>query len=178
MNKPNNKRRKQSQEKIEKIFIEKLQTKEINQISITDICKEANLNRSTFYANYIDIYDLANKVGKRLEEEVSSLYQEERETKNNTNNFLKLFNHIKENQIFYRTYFKLELDKYHLIDKYDYNLSNILYQDKHIDYHIEFFKAGLNAIIKKWLYNGCKESPEVINNIIKEEYKNKIIKKP
>ena len=42
-----------------------------------------------------------------------------------------------------------------------------------MDYHIEFFKAGLNAIIKKWLYNGCKEEPEEIDFIIKEEYKTK-----
>lgn len=40
MNTPNNKRRKESQNKIEKIFIELLQTKELNQISVSDICKK------------------------------------------------------------------------------------------------------------------------------------------
>lgn len=48
MNTPNNKRRKNSQEKIERAFVHFLQTKEINEISVTDICKEAKLNRSTF----------------------------------------------------------------------------------------------------------------------------------
>ena len=42
-----------------------------------------------------------------------------------------------------------------------------------IDYHMEFFKAGLNAIIKKWLNNGCKESPKEIESILKSEYSNK-----
>ncbi len=46
---------------------------------------------------------------------------------------------------------------------------------QYIDYHIEFFKAGLNAIVKKWLENGCKENPEEINQILKDEYKNKNI---
>lgn len=46
---------------------------------------------------------------------------------------------------------------------------------QYIDYHIEFFKAGLNAIVRKWLENGCKENPEVINQILKDEYKNKNI---
>ena len=50
-----------------------------------------------------------------------------------------------------------------------------MYNDKFIDYHIEFFKAGLNAIIRKWLEEGCKETPEEIDNIIKDEYKNKNI---
>ena len=47
------------------------------------------------------------------------------------------------------------------------------YDNKHIDYHIEFFKAGFNAIIKKWLNNNCKESPEEIHEILMSEYGNK-----
>ena len=177
MNTPNNKRRKASQEKIEKVFVQLIQTKEISDISVTDICKKTGLNRSTFYANYLDVYDLADKIAEKLEEDVAFLYQEERETKNNSNNFLKILNHIRENQIFYKTYFKLNMDKNTIISQYEYdtNLSKILYDDKFIEYHMEFFKAGFNAIIKKWLDNDCKETPEEIESIIKDEYKNKHI---
>ena len=175
MNTPNNKRKKASQGKIEKVFVNLIQTKEINEISVTDICKIAKLNRSTFYANYIDIYDLADKIADKLENEVSELYQIERETKYNSNNYLKLFKHIKDNQIFYKTYFKLKKDKTFIIKNYDTNLSKDMYDDEFIDYHIEFFKAGLNAIIRKWLEGGCKETPEEINKIIIDEYKNKNI---
>ena len=173
MNTPNNKRRKNSQEKIERAFVHFLQTKEINEISVTNICKEAKLNRSTFYANYLDVYDLAEKIVQKIKNDVFMLYQEERETKNNTNDFLKLFRHIKENQIFYKTYFKLNRDKHFIIQQYDTNLSKLMYEDKFIDYHIEFFMAGLNAIVKKWLNNDCKESPEEIDHILKSEYQSK-----
>ncbi|HIQ94050.1 TPA: TetR/AcrR family transcriptional regulator C-terminal domain-containing protein [Candidatus Ventrenecus stercoripullorum] len=174
MNTPNNKRKRESKQKIEKVFIQLLQTKELNEISVTEICKEAHLNRSTFYANYLDVYDLADKVALDLEQEVFSLYKEERDTKYNSNDFLKLFRHIKENQIFYQTYFKLNKDQnFNGVLLYDTNLSKVFFNDKYVDYHIEFFKAGLNAIIKKWLYNGCKEEPEEIDFIIKEEYKTK-----
>ena len=87
------------------MFVQLVQTKEINQISVTEICKKANINRSTFYANYLDVYDLADKITEQIENEVALLYQDEREKKNNTNDYLKLFYHIKENQIFYKTYF-------------------------------------------------------------------------
>ncbi|MBQ2917435.1 MAG: TetR/AcrR family transcriptional regulator, partial [Clostridia bacterium] len=60
MNTPNNKRKKESQEKIENVFLELIQNREINEISVTDICKNAELNRTTFYSNYLDIYDLAD----------------------------------------------------------------------------------------------------------------------
>lgn len=158
------------------MFVQLVQTKEINQISVTEICKKANINRSTFYANYLDVYDLADKITEQIENEVALLYQDEREKKNNTNDYLKLFYHIKENQIFYKTYFKLNRDKHFIIKEYDTNLSKIMYNDQHIDYHIEFFMAGLNVMIKKWLYHGCEESPEEIDHILKSEYKNKNIK--
>ena len=173
MNTPNNRRRKETRDKISKVFITLLQSKEISEISVTDICKLAKINRSTFYVNYLDIYDLADKIGQDLEQDVFSLYQEERDTNHNSNNFLKLFKHIKDNQLFYKTYFKLKMDQNFITQEYDYNLSKELYDDKYIDYHMEFFKAGLTAIIKKWLLNGCKESPEEIENILKSEYSNK-----
>ena len=47
----------------------------------------------------------------------------------------------------------------------------------HLEYHVTFFKQGLNAIIKRWLYYGCQESPEEINSILEEEYKYKNILK-
>ena len=61
MNVKNNRRRKASQEKIEKAFIELLQTREIKEITVSDIIKITGLNRSTFYANYVDVYDINGK---------------------------------------------------------------------------------------------------------------------
>lgn len=173
MNTPNNKRRKQSQEKIEKAFVELLQTKELNQISVTNICKLTNLNRSTFYANYIDIYDLADKVKEKLESEVNLLYNDEVTNKYNSHNYLKLFYHIKENQLFYKTYFKLGFDNKYTIFKYDTNLSKEFFNDEFIEYHIEFFKNGLNSIIRLWLKNGCRETSEQIDSIIQSEYRHR-----
>ena len=62
MNTKNNQRRKNSITKIENAFMRLLQEKEVHTISITDICKLANVNRTTFYANYLDIYDLVEKI--------------------------------------------------------------------------------------------------------------------
>ena len=109
MNTPNNKRKKESMERIEKVFIELLQTKELNEISVSDICKHAGLNRTTFYANYTDIYGLADAIRDKLENEVSDLYREEVTQGFNSNDYLKLFRHIKDNQIFYNTYFKWDM---------------------------------------------------------------------
>ncbi len=170
MNIKNNRRRKESIEKIEKACIELLQTKELAEISVSDICKICGLNRSTFYANYVDIYDLADKIRVNLEEEVMGLYEAELTQRFNSNDYLKLFYHIRDNQLFYKTYFKLGYDEKHQIKLYDIEQATKDFNNEYIAYHIEFFRSGFNAIVKMWLAGGCKESPEVMEQIIRSEY--------
>ena len=43
---------------IKESLIELLENKKIHQITVTDICKSANINRGTFYTHYKDAYDL------------------------------------------------------------------------------------------------------------------------
>ena len=170
MNVKNNKRRRESQEKIERAFIELLQGREIKDITVSDIIKIADLNRSTFYANYIDIFDLADKTREILENEFSNLFADY-DYFNERTGALKMFTHIKENQIFYKTYFKLCYDDKHLISIYDTKRAEKENISNNINYHIEFFRNGLNAIIKLWLSGGCKESPEEMAEILKKEYR-------
>mgnify|MGYP006378535507 CR=1 FL=1 len=172
MNTSNNKKRKKSQEQIEKIFLQLIQKKNIAEISVSTICDKANLNRSTFYSNYIDIYDLAEKIKQQMEIEFAQ-FQLSNNAKQDENGYLSMFKYIKDNQIFFKTYFKLEEISKSLPTQYRVELAEKYYDNKFIDYHIEFFRAGLNAIIKKWLNSGCIETPEEINEIITSEYKNK-----
>ena len=172
MNITNNKKRKKSQEKIEKVFLQLIQNKNIEEISVSSICKISNLNRSTFYANYIDIFDLVEKIKNNMENEFAK-FQLSNNSKQDPNGYLNMFKYIKDNQIFFKTYFKLEEISKNIPIQYRIELAEKYYDNKYIDYHIEFFRAGLNAVIKKWLNNGCAETPEEINEIIISEYKNK-----
>lgn len=166
MNVKNNKRRRESIEKIEKAFFGMLLEKDINKISVTDICKETGLNRSTFYANYIDIYDLADKSREKLEKDFDAQF-----LKKENQSAVTMFKHIYENQLFYKIYFKLGYDEKHQAYVYDQSRAEYDFKGKYINYHIEFFRNGLNSIIKMWLAGGCKETPEEMAEILKAEYK-------
>jgi len=170
MNVKNNKRRKDSQNKIEKVFVELLQSREIKDISVSDIIKMTGLNRSTFYANYLDIYDLADKVRTDLENDFSSRFVDY-DTSRDHSGALRMFTHIKENQLFYKTYFKLCYDDKFLVSIYDVKRAEKEQLTENLKYHIEFFRNGLNTIIKMWLADGCKESPEEMAEILKQEYR-------
>lgn len=166
---------KTAQEKMEKAFIELIQTKEISEINVTDLVRLAKVNRSTFYVNYLDIYDLADKIKEKMYHSILEIYKEEAIKREHSYNYLKLFKHIKENQIYYRTLFKLNFDfrEYFQSDLDNKEALKYFGTLKNIEYHKEFFKAGLSAVIRKWLQEGCKESPEEINEILETEYKGK-----
>lgn len=169
MNTKNNKRRRQSVEKIEKVFIDLLQERELKDITVSDICKLTKLNRSTFYANFLDVYDLADKVRIKLEQDFSEVFEKDENPE--TGGAEKMFSHIKENQLFYKTYFKLGYDQQNMVMIYDVKRAEKDFDNKNIKYHIEFFRNGINAIIKMWLAGGCKETPAEMAEILKAEYR-------
>ncbi len=174
MNIKNNKRRRESIERIQNAFINFVETKKLHEITVSDICKEAGINRSTFYSNYLDVYDLSEKITEKLYEELMMLYHDEI-TGNKKSDYIKLFNHIRDNQSIYRTYFKLENDKNNGKLFYNKRLEEEFFVDSNIDYHIEFFRNGFNALVKKWLFSGCQEAPEELEAIIEKEYRGRAL---
>lgn len=171
MNTKNNRRRRESVERIEKAFMELLQTRELNEVTVADICKLSGLNRSTFYANFTDLYGLADRVREHLEDEVNRLYEADKAQQSNSNDYLRLFRHIRDNQLFYRTYFKLGYDNQFKLKYYDVHQAQRHFDNRHIEYHVEFFRSGFNAIVKLWLAGGCRETPEEMEEIIRSEYR-------
>ena len=169
MNTKNNSRRRESVARIQKVFVEMLQTQELGKITVSDICKAADINRSTFYANYLDVYDLADKLRTQFEDDFSEQFADYN-TATDQNGAYRMFCHIKENQLFYKTYFKLCYDEKHLVLTYDPRQAAGS-DDSSLKYRIEFFRNGFNAIVRMWLTGGCQESPEEMAQILKEEYR-------
>ena len=178
MNTPNNKRRKETLETIKRAFVELIQNQDLDQISISQLCKKAGINRTTFYACYDGLYDIADSIRKELEDNIRELYKDEIENRHSRSNYLRLFRHITDNQIFYRTYFKLGYDAQLKGFGYDTKAAEEYFDNRFVEYHMEFFRAGITRIIRMWLENGCKESPEDMMEILRSEYKGRLIQKP
>lgn len=171
MNVKNNKRRQETINNIERVFMDLLENQEISHIKVTDICKRTGINRGTFYANFEDIYDLAEKMRCRLKNEVNDLFEKDVKSHDIEDDFLKLFEHIKDNQTLYSFYFKLGFDDGDDLKLYEiYQRKHNIYSG-HLGYHITFFKSGFNAIVKKWLDGGCRETPQEMKDILLCEYR-------
>ena len=176
-NTSNNKRRQATVMAVETAFLQLLETAELKDIKVTDICKLAGVNRSTFYANYLDLYDLVDRIKEKIAFGLQDLYRTEIAKREHSYDFFKLLNHIYANRTLYKIGFKLGFDDFmrELEPEYSRKHAALFYKDEFIDYHVEFFRSGFTAVVRKWLDGDCRETPEEIMSIIKSEYGQKAI---
>lgn len=169
-----NERYKSTEEKIQRALFSLLAFRSYNDIAIKELCYEAGINRSSFYAHYQDINDLMIKTEQSLSKGIMEIFKPNIEW--NAEVFTKLFEFLYKNKNFYKAY--LETNEQTFMEKQDFinyihiaNSSSQYGLDKNkMVYHMAFFAGGLKAIAKSWLTTGCNETPEQMARIISEEY--------
>ena len=145
MNTKNNKRHLETMENIEKAFIYLLKEKELDKISVTELCEIAGVERSTFYANYEDVSALANEIAAKIEKQLN-------DQPHTDGDFAWIFEYIKANKELFKIYFKLGISQIKT------------------DYKMIFFRTGVYAVVKMWFEEGCTDSSEEMSSIILREY--------
>ena len=55
-------------------FIEIRSRKEVERITVKELCEKARINKSTFYAHYKDIYDLSDQLETELVDSIMVSY--------------------------------------------------------------------------------------------------------
>lgn len=177
MNVKNNARYQENEKKIKDCFIDLINQKDIKSITVGEICRLAEINRTTFYAHFQDIYALL----ERLEAEMNSnLYATFREKTTDASffrskeYFLAVLRFIKEHQNFYRFCLKKRKDfpisegresLFQAAVKPNCLIHNITSEDDMM-YLFTFYQAGITFIHRRWVENGCKESAEHIADLI------------
>lgn len=145
MNTLNNKRGQEFLQKIEAAFVTLLQEKPFHEVEVSELCELAQINRSTFYAHYEDLFELANAYAAKVEQQLKAQAHIDGE-------FDWIFEYINSNTDQFQTYFKLGISQ------------------PESDYKKLFFKNGVFAVAKMWFEAGCKETPKQMGGIIKREY--------
>lgn len=76
------KRIQKTKQKLRETFIQMLQTKTFDQITVTELCDAAQMSRITFYAHYNDKYDLLEALMQQLLDSATADF-EQMQRKNN-----------------------------------------------------------------------------------------------
>ena len=178
MNIKNNSRYKMSSEKIETAFLSLILKNKYEDISISQVCQEAGINRSTFYCHYDDINDLVIKIENKFAKSMASIFgYGERRTHEA---FIEMFTFVKDNKYFYKAFLNIPyatLAEKNVKKDVMINLKEqtpyVNFDDISLYYRASFFGAGIKEMCRLWLERDCLETPEQMACLLLDEYKNR-----
>lgn len=141
MNTEMNRRRQATLENLEAAFFSLMQNKDLKDISVAELCESADVNRSTFYANYADLAALASAYCRRIEKQIAELPHED-------GDYTWLFEYVAENKEIFSVYFKLAMPP----------------EDR--NYQSAFRRRGIYAVVKAWFEGGCHDMPSYMSDLL------------
>ena len=173
--------------RMDEALIALLEKKDLEYITVKEICHQAGVNRSTFYLHYETIADLVNETLEMINRRFVSYFpQQEEEVLGNmgsrereelvlvTREYLLPYLHfIRDNKKVYRAAFRNpgsmqayarygEL-KQHILGPI---LERFEIPAAHRPYYMAYYVEGIAAIIKEWLRQDCADEVEMIADII------------
>ena len=150
--------------------------------TVGELCEQAQINRSTFYRHYLDVYDLMEKTETQIQKGLAQvLVTDEPEQLEH------LVRYVGEYRNFYRIYLKKNLDG-SMEDGFQAIWETRLKQrflaagitdERRMLYYFHYVRAGMTTVLRLWLEDGCRETPEEIahilrNSIVGGEQKNNV----
>ena len=173
--------------RMDEALIALLEEKELEYITVKEICRQAGVNRSTFYLHYETISDLVNETLEMINQRFLSYFpQQEEEVLGNmdsrdrkdlvlvTSEYLLPYLHfIRDNKKVYRAAFRNPSSmqahtrygelKQHILGPI---LERFEIPATHRPYYMAYYVEGIIAIVKEWLRQDCADEVEMIAGII------------
>lgn len=178
MNIKNNKRYKISSEKIETTFLALILNYKYDDITISQICEQAHINRSTFYAHYDDINDLIIKIESKFAKGMASIF--DFGLRQTHEAFIEMFTFVKQNKYFYKAFLNIPYAtlaekniKTNILANIKEKNSSLMTDEMELFYRASFFGAGIKELCRIWLERDCNESPEEMALLLYKEYSNR-----
>ncbi len=148
-------------------FIDLLEKKPFDRITVKDIVEACEINRNTFYYYYSDIYDLLEEVFMKELNELSEAHKQGRSW---AEAFIKIANvaysHKKviNNICASRSYDYLETYMYKAckmiaVDAVQNQAQGMLVPEEDIEFIASFYEYAYFGIISEWFRTGMREDP-------------------
>lgn len=156
-----------------------LEQKDFDTITVKEICQKAGVNRSTFYLHYETMNDLLEEmvcmINNRFKESLSSVPNDDpSKVVLTSEKYLRPYlNFIKENMRAYKVIHQRE----HLFNSqktfegfyqsvFSPALTHFGVNENEKKYVFAFYTQGTVAIIGEWLLNNCRDSIDMIIDLI------------
>lgn len=170
--------------RMDEALIALLEKKDLEFITVKELCQLAGVNRSTFYLHYETVADLLSETVEMINQRFLSYFtQNEKDILDNrqrenlvlvTREYLVPYLHfIQDNKKVYRAAFRnpggMQADvrygelKQHILGPI---LERFHIPAAHRPYYIAYYVEGIIAIVKEWLRQDCKDDVDMIAQII------------
>lgn len=170
MNKKANEQYKSNERVILDVFTRLLEEKDLQKITIKEICEEAHINRSTFYNHFEDVYGVLEKMWEFHRMNMGYLFRNSH-SKSRRKNLKQILEYIKDNELFYRVSFHSpiysEISSGFEIVFMSHEISGTCLKEK---YEMEFMKQGFLMTISYWLDMDCNLSIDDLLDVIDTFY--------
>lgn len=170
--------------KMQQAVIRLLEKKDFSEISIMELCTEAGVNRSTFYAHYSNTYELLKEAYAGLLKEFFVSYSQTVEDIKNFDAAESVFispqylmpylDFVKANRRFFKVYMS-NLQNFDADNTYSYLLEKVfvpVYQKNGIsdqtivNYMSKFYLQGITSVVLEWVNRDCIDDEYFICEII------------
>jgi Transcriptional regulator len=158
-------------------LIKLLEKKALSQISIKEICEDADINRATFYAHYSDQYDLLKKIENELLDNINAHIADFNQKSNDigaVSTAENIFEYLEENAKIFRLLLSergdFSFQKKLMMLVYDEIIAeltdNNMVTKEDAEYIYSFTITGCVGIVQKWLDDDMKKSAHYMAEII------------
>lgn len=148
-------------------FIEQLEKKPFDKITVKDIVESCGINRNTFYYYYSDIYDLLEEV---FTQELKVITEQHKnggswleafiKVANTAYRHKKIINNICSSRSYdYFENYMYKSCKHIMIDFIQYTSSGMAVPDEDVDFIASFYEYAFFGIISEWFRTGMREDP-------------------
>ena len=164
--------------KLKTTLLELLENKDFENITVKMICENAQVNRSTFYAHYTDIYEIMDQMEEHLHQKLLQSYTPD-DLKDDSVlpgwPFLPFLRHVKENRHFYAIVLK-QRKNFPLKQGYESMWNRVIKpkcemagitSEAEMMYYYVYFQAGLTMALRRWVDTGCQEPEEEMVRMIR-----------
>ena len=157
--------------KIKDALIKLLQEKPIHEVSVTEICKTAEVTRNSFYSHYSIPLDVLSEI---IDELCETLFAKLRACDTSEEALIVACKYTKEHAVEYKTIMRNKGDRFILEKIIEHPMTNTIYNleesneitKEDISIIRDYMIYGSAALIMKWLENDMPVSPEVIGKTI------------
>ncbi|MBO4910965.1 MAG: TetR/AcrR family transcriptional regulator [Lachnospiraceae bacterium] len=151
---------------------ELIKTKKLSNITITELCSAAKINRNTFYYHYNNIFEFLDEHKQIILEDLNEI--SEISKTHNKQNLVEVFTVLKKHPHFLNILISpnCDLDFFNEIFEIATSKSSIIFSKDSSNLSnkerllCSYCNAGCNAVIITWIMNGMKETPEEIADFI------------